>query len=241
MSVLYILTGGSGSIGKKFVSYISKFNNEILNLDLNENPNCKYNIKEDLSSEKILSSVNDFLNEYGSIEVIKFIHLACIVGESLNKDWVTNIKNLGIKRSELCYTISVTTPAKLISVFTRFSYVKAIYINSIYGTHLPEFSLYEENPNLQNPMSYGAIKAAQLYSMRWLNKYYKNNLRLNAISPGGIESSKMDNGFKKGYKIKTLGGKFSSSQEVIEASEFLLSVKADSIFNQNLFVDYGFS
>ena len=67
------------------------------------------------------------------------MHLASIVGESQNKNWVTDISNLGIKKSEECYTISVTIPAKLISIFTEFAETKAIYINSIYGTHPPIF------------------------------------------------------------------------------------------------------
>ena len=50
----------------------------------------------------------------------------------------------------------------------------------------------------------------------------------------------MDNNFKKLYKGKTLGGSFSSTDDVIKTSEFLLSKEAKSIFGQNIFVDYGF-
>ena len=73
-----------------------------------------------------------------------------------------------------------------------------------------------------------------------MNKYYKGKLRLNSVSPGGIESKNMDNNFKKLYKEKTLGESFSSLDDVINTSEFLLSEKARSIFGQNIFVDYGF-
>ena len=131
-------------------------------------------------------------------------------------------------------------PAKLISIFTKFKYTRAIYINSIYGTKLPDFKLYKNNPNLQNPMSYGSIKSAQLYSMKWLNEYFQDKLRLNSVSPGGIESKNMDHEFKTKYKNKTLGGEFSSFEDIIFTSEYLLSNQANSIFNQNIFVDYGF-
>ena len=240
MNELYIFTGGSGTIGKKYIRNISKINQEILNIDLFPNDAAKYNITEDLSKENVINSLTKFFKDKKSPNIIKFVHLASIVGESQNKNWVTDISNLGIKKSEECYTISVTIPAKLISIFTEFAETKAIYINSIYGTHPPDFSIYGNNPFLQNPMSYGSIKAAQLYSIKWLNTYYKGKLRLNSVSPGGIESQNMDENFKKLYKGKTLGGSFSSTDDVIKTSEFLLSKEAKSIFGQNIFVDYGF-
>ena len=240
MSELYIFTGGSGTIGKQYIKKISTTNNEILNIDLSPNEDAKFNIIEDLSKESAIEALTKFFRENKHPDSIKFIHLASIVGESKNNDWVTDINKLGLKISEECFTISVTIPAKLISIFTELAQTKAIYINSIYGTHPPEFSIYKGNPILQNPISYGSIKAAQLYSIKWLNKYYKGKLRLNSVSPGGIESKNMDNNFKKLYKEKTLGESFSSLDDVINTSEFLLSEKARSIFGQNIFVDYGF-
>ena len=229
MSELYIFTGGSGTIGKQYIKKISTTNNEILNIDLSPNEDAKFNIIEDLSKESAIKALTKFFRENKHPDSIKFIHLASIVGESNNNDWVTDINKLGLKISEECFTISVTIPAKLISIFTELAKTKAIYINSIYGTHPPEFSLYKGNPILQNPISYGSI-----------NKYYKGKLRLNSVSPGGIESKNMDNNFKKLYKEKTLGESFSSLDDVINTSEFLLSEKARSIFGQNIFVDYGF-
>ena len=92
----------------------------------------------------------------------------------------------------------------------------------------------------ENPLSYGAIKSAQLYSIKWLNVYFKGRLRLNSVSPGGIESINMSEYFKDKYKKKTLGEEFVNPDDVINSSEFLLSKKAESIYGQNLFVDYGF-
>ena len=46
--------------------------------------------------------------------------------------------------------------------------------------------------------------------------------------------------FKDKYKKKTLGEEFVKPDDVINSSEFLLSKKAESIYGQNLFVDYGF-
>lgn len=240
MTDLYIFTGGSGTIGKKYINYISEFNENILNIDLIENKNAKFNLVHNLTEINILNLVKDFLESFGELDSINFIHLASIVGESQKNDWVTDIEELGIKRSEDCYTISVTMPAKLISIFTNFAYTKGVYINSIYGTHPPDFSLYKNNPKLQNPISYGSIKAAQIYSMHWLNNYFKTKLRLNSISPGGIESQNMDKEFKKLYLNKTLGSNFTSITDIIETSEFILSNNGKGIYGQNIFVDYGF-
>ena len=240
MDDLYVLTGGNGNLGKKYIKYLSKFNEEILCIDLIENNNAKYNITTDLTKEITIYKVDQFLSKLNKINNIKFIHLAGIIGESNNKDWVTNINNLGIEKSELCYTLSVTMPAKLISIFTKYNFTNVVFINSIYGTHTPDFSLYKENPNLQNPLSYGSIKAAQIYSMKWLNQYYKNKVRINSVSPGGIESPNMDLNFKTLYKNKTLGNEFCTPEDVIFTSEYLLSEKGKSLYNQNLFLDYGF-
>ena len=240
MNDLYVLTGGSGNLGNQYINYISKFSNHIINIDLKENNLVRYNIISDLIKESTLEKVNQLLKELNDIKKIKFIHLAGIIGESGKNDWVTNLERLGIRKSEECYTLSVTMPAKLISIFIKYSFTNAVFINSIYGTYAPDFSLYEESSNLQNPLSYGSIKAAQIYSMKWLNQYYKNKVRINSISPGGVESVNMDSNFKKLYKNKTLGKSFSSPNDVIQASEFLLSENAKSIYGQNLFVDHGF-
>ena len=240
MNDIYIFTGGSGKLGSKYIEHISKFNKEILNIDLFENQCAKYNIIQDLRQEKVILQIDDFLKNYEHLNSIKFIHLAGIVGESLKNNWVTDIDNLGINISELCYSISVTIPAKLISVFTKYSKVEGVYINSIYGTYPPDFSIYKNDSKLENPLSYGAIKSAQLYSIKWLNVYFKGRLRLNSVSPGGIESINMSEYFKDKYKKKTLGEEFVKPDDVINSSEFLLSKKAESIYGQNLFVDYGF-
>lgn len=72
MTDLYIFTGGSGTIGKKYINYISEFNENILNIDLIENKNAKFNIVHNLTEINILKLVKDFLESFGELDSINY-------------------------------------------------------------------------------------------------------------------------------------------------------------------------
>ena len=53
---------------------------------------------------------------------------------------------------------------------------------------------------MSSPIEYSAIKAGVISITKYLSKYYKKNIRVNCISPGGIEDNQPSL-FKKDIKF----------------------------------------
>ena len=90
------------------------------------------------------------------------------------------------------------------------------------------------------------LTSIRIFAMKKLyNLAKKKNCRVIIEGDGGDEifagyDYNLFSYLKDKYKKKTLGEEFVKPDDVINSSEFLLSKKAESIYGQNLFVDYGF-
>ena len=172
------------------------------------------------------------------------VHSAGIVGDSHLGAFVTNLEELSVEACLTAFNINTLSFVWLLSALSSrnvFSHNASIVaINSIYGTVSPDFSIYS-GTQMQNPVAYAASKFALHGSIGWLSKYYKKNIRINSVSPGGIESENMSETFKKQYCLKTLSGKLLQVSDVIPSIEFLLSDSSREIYGQNIIVDGGFS
>ena len=76
-----------------------------------------------------------------------------------------------------------------------------INIGSIYGEFGPDWSLYEGTA-MSNPAAYAASKGGLLQLTRWLATTLAPEIRVNAISPGGIARGQAKE-FVKRYEAKT--------------------------------------
>ena len=75
---------------------------------------------------------------------------------------------------------------------------------------------------------------------KWLSSYLSPSIRVNCVSPGGIERGQ-DNTFKKKYERKTLLGKMAKEDDISGVIEFLLSNGSSYMTGQNLIVDAGYT
>lgn len=115
-----------------------------------------------------------------------------------------------------------------------------VNMSSIYGVMSPRFSIYADTP-MTMPVEYAAIKSGVVQLTRYFAQYYKGkNIRVNAISPGGIEDGQPDS-FLSAYRS------FCASKGMLDTTDltgtliFLLSDMARYINGQNIVVDDGFS
>ena len=89
---------------------------------------------------------------------------------------------------------------RILKYFLKQNEGKLILVASIQGIQPPKFDHYK-NLNMSSPIEYSAIKAGVISITKYLSKYYKNkNIRVNCISPGGIEDNQPSL-FKKRYKF----------------------------------------
>ena len=116
-----------------------------------------------------------------------------------------------------------------------------VYISSIYGFMAPRFELYE-NANFTSPVEYSAIKGALLSLTKYLASYLgKHDIRVNAISPGGVYDNQPES-FVRQYSNKTIvGNRMADTDDLNGALVFLLSDSSRYVTGQNIVVDGGWS
>ena len=115
-----------------------------------------------------------------------------------------------------------------------------VNMSSIYGIMAPRFSIYADTP-MTMPVEYAAIKSGVVQLTRYFAQYYKGkNIRVNAISPGGIKDGQADS-FLSAYRTLCASKGMLDTTDLTGTLVFLLSDMASYINGQNIVVDDGFS
>ena len=92
-----------------------------------------------------------------------------------------------------------------------------------------------------SPIEYSAIKSGIISVTQYLAKYFKKkNLRINCISPGGIEDSQPIL-FKKRYKDSCLNKGLLKPKDITGTILFLIDESSQYINGQNIIIDDGWS
>ena len=115
-----------------------------------------------------------------------------------------------------------------------------VNIASMYGVVAANIHLYE-NPEQQSPVHYGPIKAALIHLTKELAvRFASQNIRVNAVSFGGIEG-RVGEDFKARYSKLAPAGRMLDLEEVAGAVEFLATAASRGTTGHNLVVDGGWT
>ena len=119
-------------------------------------------------------------------------------------------------------------------------YGNIVNISSIYGVVAPKFEIYE-NTVMTMPVEYAAIKAGLINLTRYMAKYFKKmNIRVNALSPGGI-LDKQPESFLDAYAAQCLNKGMLDKSDLSGTLIYLLSDMSKYVNGQNIIVDDGFT
>ncbi|WP_298916312.1 SDR family oxidoreductase [uncultured Algimonas sp.] len=119
------------------------------------------------------------------------------------------------------------------------------FVSSIYGSIAPNPSLYASSnymgTQINTPPIYSASKGGVVSLSRYLAGYWgRNGIRVNTLTPGGVQSGQND-AFVSQYEARTPLGRMGRVEDLVGPAVFLASPAAGYITGTNLFVDGGFS
>lgn len=254
-----IVTGALGLIGKEHCKALNEAGANVVVADLDESKTFEF--AKTLSTESL--GINLDVTNKSSIQkakekiLAKFGHIDILVNNAAINDMFENPKAATEQSKFENYPLELwqksidvnLTGAFLCSQIFGFEMAKQkkgsiINIASTYGIVAPDQTLYQKEDGTQDfykPPAYSATKGAIIMFTKYLASYWgKDGVRVNTLSPGGVENNQ-DDFFVKKYSSKTLLGRMAKPSDYKGALIFLASDASEYMTGANLIVDGGWT
>ena len=250
-----LITGATGGLGKVIAATLAELGADLVLVDhhssdfdsLSDNLTARWDVKVDChfcdlevqvqrsKLIKLLKSEDQKLNI--------LINNAAFVGTSDITGWAVPFEQQTVETWRRALEVNLTAIFELCQGLTPLLKVSQganiINIASIYGLQGPDWSLYE-GTNLSNPAAYGASKGGLIQFTRWLSTTIGPQVRVNAISPGGIYRDQPEL-FVSRYSDKTPLGRMATEDDFRGVIAYLASDLSKYMTGQNISIDGGWN
>ncbi|KZC99065.1 MULTISPECIES: SDR family oxidoreductase [unclassified Thalassospira] len=248
-----LITGGAGHIGQAVARKLAGNKVDVVLLDKDREQAARacssiteeYQVNADfipcdLSSPDAFSQVCETVSQqFGRMDFL--VNNAAFYDDT--PGWGVPFEEEGYEAWEKVMKVNLLAPfflAQSLSSLLRKSESGAIVnVSSIYGLVGPDHRIYE-GLNMTNPAAYAASKGGLIQLSRWLSTVLAPDVRVNTVTPGGIERGQ-DEQFVSRYEYKTPLGRMATNEDIAGAVAFLLSNDAAYVTGQNLIVDGGWT
>lgn len=254
-----LVTGALGLIGKEHCKALSEAGANVVVADINETEARKFadilesdslGVGIDITNEDTVRYVRDeIIRRFGSVEIL--------VNNAAINDMVENPQSAAEQSKFENYPIGLFR--KVIDVNVTGMFITSqiigtemaksksgsiINVASTYGIVGPDQSLYMKpdgtQPFYKSP-AYPAAKGAVINFTRYLAAYWgKDGVRVNTLSPGGVENNQEDY-FVQNYSKRTMLGRMAGRADYKGAVVFLASDASAYMTGANLVVDGGWT
>ena len=181
------------------------------------------------------------LDRFGRLDIL--VNCAALVGTSDLQGWAVAFERQSPATWRRALEINLTAPFVLAqaaaSALRASGHGTVINVLSTYGLVGPDLGLYAGTA-LGNPAAYGASKGGLLQLTRWLATVLAPDIRVNALSPGGIERGQPA-AFQERYRARTPLRRMAAEEDFKGAVAYLASDLSAYVTGQNLVVDGGWT
>jgi len=248
-----MVTGASGHLGVEICDTIAEAGGNLVVLDqdpveleaLKTQLQSRWGIEVDTISCDLESEpsrvqmINKILSDTKPLHGL--INNAAFVGSTNLKGWNEQFHDQSSETWRRAFEVNLTSIFHLVKDLSlkmkTTQNASVVNIASIYASLGPDWSLYE-GTEMGNPAAYGCSKAGVLQLTRWLATTLSPEIRVNAISPGGILRNQPSSFIRK-YEKKTPLNRMAVEADFRGIVLFLISDASAYVTGQNITVDGG--
>ncbi len=250
-----VVTGGGGHLGAVLGEALAELGARIVLVDLRADA-CEaaarricvatgvdtHPLPADLACEEEVCAVPPaVLDRFGRLDIL--VNCAALAGTSDLQGWAVAFEKQSPATWRCALEVNLTAPfilAQAAAGALRASgHGTVINISSIYGQVGPDLGLYAGTA-MGNPAAYGASKGGLLQLTRWLATVLAPDIRVNALSPGGIARGQPA-AFQERYRARTPLKRMGAEEDFKGAVAYLASDLSAYVTGQNLIVDGGWT
>jgi NAD(P)-dependent dehydrogenase (short-subunit alcohol dehydrogenase family) len=229
-----VITGAAGAIGRETVSVFRKSGATVAGVDIQGESDADLFIRADLTqATQVRDLYAQVARTYGRIDIL------------FNNAGIALAEDGSVLDTDVA-TFNRVMEANVLSVFLCCKYGLPHLVANGGGSVVNTASLVATMGSAVSQIAYTASKGAVLSLTREIAiEFAKKNVRVNAISPGPVETPLLATLFDPRQKARRLVhvpyGRFARPIEIAEAAAFLASDAASYISGHELRVDGGIS
>ncbi len=255
-----VVTGGGGILGKGFCQVLAAYGARVAVLDVNESAAeaTVDAIREAIPASELLplgcdvanpeqvsSAIRQVVRQFGGIDILH--NNAASKGSDLQRFFdpfetysLTTWREVMAVNVDGMFLMAQAVGQQMVKQGRGGSIVQTA---SVYGVVAPDQRIYEGSQYMGMPINtpavYSASKAAVVGLTKYLASYWGHQgIRVNTLTPGGVESGQNDL-FSKRYSARVPLGRMANAGDMESALLYLASDASMYVTGQNLIVDGG--
>ena len=248
-----LITGGAGHIGREIAAGLAELGAGVVLADRADASGAAGAIAAEygtaceaitlnLADEKTTRALPGLAVEaLGRLDVV--VNAAAFVGTAAHEGWTVPFEEqsstLWRDALEINLTSAFVLSQAAAPLLRRSGHGAIVNIASIYGVVGPDMRIYEGTIS-GNPAAYAASKGGLLQLTRWMATVLAPDIRVNAVTPGGIERGQAES-FMERYHARTPLGRMGREDDIKGAVAYLASDLSAYVTGQNLVVDGGWT